>query len=104
MAADAPFDDGSRQPLLPNSLGQLGPGVSWADWNADGFPDLAVGAGRSGLVGLFENDQRGGFRRVEDPGLSWPLGRDLTTLLPLGATILAEIGRASCRERVYSNV
>jgi hypothetical protein len=89
VAADAPFDDGSRQPLLPNALGQLGPGVSWADWNGDGFPDLVVGAGRSGSVGLFENDQRGGFRRVEDPGLSRPLGRDLTTILPLGANLLA---------------
>lgn len=89
VATDAPFDDGSRQPLLPNTLGQLGPGVSWADWNADGFPDLAIGAGRSGAVGFFENDKSGGFRRIEDPGLSRPLGRDLTTLLPLGGTILA---------------
>lgn len=89
VSADAPFEEGNRQVLLPNGLGQLGPGVSWADWNADGFPDLAIGAGRSGSIGLFENDQRGGFRRIEDPGLNRPLGRDLTTLLPLGATILA---------------
>jgi len=89
LATDAPFEEGSRQPLLPNGLGQLSPGVSWADWNGDGFPDLAVGAGRSGSVGLFENDQRGGFRRIEDPGLNRPVGRDLTTILPLGATLLS---------------
>ena len=28
---EEPFDDYTRQPLLPRKLSQLGPGVTWAD-------------------------------------------------------------------------
>ena len=54
---DTPFDDWERQFLLPNALSQLGPGVSWFDFDRDGDEDLLVGAGRGGHVGVFRNDR-----------------------------------------------
>lgn len=37
------FDDFALQPLLPNKLSQLGPGMAWGDINADGVDDLVLG-------------------------------------------------------------
>jgi len=54
---DAPFDDWEYQFLLPNSMSQLGPGVTWFDYDRDGDEDLLVGAGRSGSIGVFRNDR-----------------------------------------------
>ncbi len=50
-----------RQPLLSERLAQLGPGVSWIDVDADGDPDLLMGAGRGGTPSLLVNDG-GSFR------------------------------------------
>lgn len=86
---DENFDDFARQPLLPNKLSQLGPGVAWTDFNGDGFPDLVVGAGRSGMPVAFFNDGQGGFRRSEEALFTRPVHRDLTTLLPIGSMLLA---------------
>jgi len=86
---DENFDDFARQPLLPNKLSQLGPGVAWADLNEDGWADLVIGSGRSGPLAVFENDRSGGFRRWEEPVFNRPVGRDLTTVLPLESTLLA---------------
>ena len=49
---DPYFDDYRRQPLLPNSFSQLGPGVAWYDYDGDGREDLIVGAGRTGSRAL----------------------------------------------------
>src|SRR5207244_8188773 len=38
------FDDWARQPLLPRRLSRLGPGVSWYDFDGDGWEDLIVTA------------------------------------------------------------
>ena len=62
LHADAPFDDFAYQPLLPNRLSQLGPGVSWIDLNADGWDDLVVGSGRGGRLKIQMSDGRGGFQ------------------------------------------
>ena len=40
------FDDFELQPLLPNKLSQLGPGVSIGDVNGDGLEDVYVSRGR----------------------------------------------------------
>jgi len=72
------FDDFKRQPLLPNSFSQLGPGVAWVDLDGDGKEDLIVGAGRTGRIAFFHNT---GTRlqpsRVNAP----PAPGDLTTVL-----------------------
>jgi hypothetical protein len=53
---DAPFDDWERQFLLPNSLGLLGPGVVWFDYDRDGYEDLLIGTGRGGRLAVFHNE------------------------------------------------
>src|SRR6266487_2212422 len=56
------FNDFERQPLLPNKLSQLGPGVGWFDVDGDGWEDLLVGSGRGGSLGVYRN--RSEERRV----------------------------------------
>src|SRR5207245_276352 len=51
-----PFDDFSLQPLLPNKLSQLGPGVAWFDIDGDGYEDLLIGGGTGGRLGIYHND------------------------------------------------
>src|SRR6185503_11165063 len=77
---DSVFDDFARQPLLPNKLSQLGPGVTWLDADNDGRADLLVGTGRGGRPALLRNTgQR--FARSNPPGAPNP--KDLTTLIPV---------------------
>lgn len=49
---EADFDDFERQPLLPNRLSRLGPGVAWGDIRGDGTPVAFVG-GAAGSPSLF---------------------------------------------------
>ena len=72
------FDDYRRQPLLPNSFSQLGPGVAWYDYDGDGREDLIVGAGRGGRIAFFHND---GKRLASVPPPAPPAAGDLTTIL-----------------------
>ena len=74
------FDDWERQFLLPNAFSQLGPGVTWFDYDRDGDEDLVVGAGRSGQLGVFRND-RG--RLVPQPAQGPTAAADFTTILGL---------------------
>jgi hypothetical protein len=76
---DSAFDDYRRQPLLPNKLSQLGPGLSWIDVDGDGKEDLVVGAGRGGRVTVLRN--RDG-RFVSTPLGNAPVRWDVTTILP----------------------
>ncbi|MSU62039.1 MAG: hypothetical protein EXS31_06535 [Pedosphaera sp.] len=78
---DEPFDDFQRQPLLPRKLSQLGPGVTWFDFNGDGWDDLFIGAGRGGRLGVFRNDGKGGFIRQHASPLEVPAASDLTAIL-----------------------
>jgi hypothetical protein len=64
---EEPYDDTTRQPLLPRLLSQPGPGVAWFDYDGDGNDDLIVGAGRGGKLGLFRNDGKGRFNRSSEP-------------------------------------
>lgn len=75
------FDDFARQPLLPNRLSQLGPGVSWHDLNGDGFDDLMIGSGQGGKPGVFLNNGRGGFTSLSSEATATPVARDMTGLL-----------------------
>ena len=78
---EEPFDDFARQPLLPNKLSQLGPGVSWCDVDGDGWDDLVIGSGRGGPLTVYKNDGRGGFARLDRPALNQPVAQDTTTVL-----------------------
>jgi enediyne biosynthesis protein E4 len=83
------FEDYDRQPLLPNRLSQLGPGVAWYDVNNDGWDDLIVGSGQGGRLALFTNDQHGAFNPASEPFLDRPVTRDQTSVLAIPGTILA---------------
>jgi hypothetical protein len=76
---DTVFDDWVTQLLLPNALSQLGPGVTWFDYDRDGNDDLMVGAGRTGALAVFRND-RGRLTPLKSPP---PAVADLTTILGL---------------------
>lgn len=54
------FDDYARQPLLPNKLSQLGPGIAWGDVDGDGDDDCYLGqaAGERGALLLREAERR----------------------------------------------
>ncbi|MGE3618238.1 MAG: VCBS repeat-containing protein, partial [Gemmatimonadales bacterium] len=96
--AEPAFDDWERQLLLPNSLAQLGPGVSWFDLDRDGDEDLMVGSGRGGRLAVFWND---GGRLVAEPPRGAGLAADLTTVLgvagPDGARLLAGVSNWEAR-------
>ena len=75
------FDDFAAQPTLEKKLSQLGPGVSWTDFDGDGWDDLLIGTGKGGAIAAYRNDQKGGFVRVETQVLAEALPDDTTTLL-----------------------
>ncbi len=75
------FQDFARQPLLPNMLSQLGPGISWADLNLDGRDDLVIGTGQDGSVSALINDGKGGFFPLTNPPFNASMPRDTTALL-----------------------
>ncbi len=75
---EAPFNDWARQPLLPQALSRLGPGVAWYDVDGDGAEDLLITSGRGGTLAYYRNDH-GRFTRVD---LHVPAARyDETTVL-----------------------
>src|SRR5207245_1531578 len=61
---ETPFNDWARQPLLPEALSQLGPGVTWYDVDGDGDEDLLIASGRGGPLAYYRNDG-GRFTRVD---------------------------------------
>lgn len=58
---EIPNDDFALQPLLPNKLSQLGPGVAVADVDSDGDDDLYLGGG-AGQAGRIMKNEAGVFR------------------------------------------
>ncbi len=75
------FDDFATQPLLPNRLSRLGPGVSWIDLDADGDDDILIGAAGGETAGLFENLGGGKLRRMTEQENKLHPSLDLTTIL-----------------------
>ena len=100
--------DGSGRPALYHNLGNgkfedvtarsgikfpgVGMGCTAGDYDNDGHPDLAVSY--TGGVALFHNDGGGKFHDVTASTGIHVTGESM------GLTFV-EIGRASCRERVY---
>jgi len=58
---DKPFDDFVKQPLLPNKLSSLGPGVAWGDVDGDGDDDVYIGGGAGQPGELRLNEGKGSF-------------------------------------------
>ena len=52
---EEPFDDFTRQPLLPNKLSQLGPPMAWGDVDSDGDIDLFLGESADWLGMIYLN-------------------------------------------------
>lgn len=75
------FDDWGRQPLLPNKLSQLGPGIGWFDVDSDGWEDLIIASGRGGLMGVYRNDGKGGFNPLRSPTLNEPVSRSQSAVI-----------------------
>lgn len=77
---ESAFDELARQPLLPLELSRGGPGVTWADVDADGDADLLVGAGAGSRAQLAVNEAG----RLTDPvPIGAPAVGDHTSILAL---------------------
>ncbi|WP_419166861.1 FG-GAP-like repeat-containing protein [Candidatus Palauibacter sp.] len=77
---ESAFDELARQPLVPLELSRSGPGVAWADIDADGDPDLLVGAGAGGRAQLAINEAG---RLVDPVPFGAPAVGDHTSILAL---------------------
>jgi enediyne biosynthesis protein E4 len=78
---DELFNDFERQPLLSCQWSQLGPGVAWLDFDADGWPDLVVSSGKGGHLALFRNNGQGAFSEVTNEIICQPVSQDQTSVL-----------------------
>ncbi len=85
------YDDMARQPTLYKQLSQPGPGVAWADLDADGDDELVIAAGQSGHLGVFRNDGKGSFSKWEDAAWADASIRDQTGLVMLPTANGAEL-------------
>ena len=66
---DIEYDDFARQPLLPNKLSQLGPGIAVADYDGDGDDDFFVGGASRYAGKLMVNQGNGRLRWRKLPAL-----------------------------------
>ncbi|MYA32387.1 MAG: CRTAC1 family protein [Gemmatimonadales bacterium] len=77
---ESAFDELARQPLVPLELSRGGPGVAWVDADADGDPDLLIGAGAGGRAQLAVNEAG----RLTDPvPVGAPAVGDHTSIIAL---------------------
>jgi hypothetical protein len=60
------FDDFALQPLLPQKLSQLGPGMAWGDIDADGDQDLYLSGAKGSTGQLLRNRGKGNFTLVNN--------------------------------------
>ena len=110
------YNDFERQPLLPNKLSELGPGISWGDVDGDGDDDLFIGGAAYSLGqivmnlgdGKFERKRQSAFeadRRSEDMGslfLDVDGDQDLDLYVVSGG-VECEPGDAVLQDRLYLN-
>ncbi len=63
---EIPYNDFKRQPLLPNRMSQLGPGMALGDIDSDGDDDFYLG-GAAGFAGtIFRNAGNGDFEPIQN--------------------------------------
>ena len=113
---EQPFDDFSRQPLLPNKLSRQGPCVAWGDLDGDGDEDFFLGGSRGYPGQIHFNGGDGRFSVGEVEALAADAGaEDLGALffdadsdgdrdlfVASGGVEEAE-GHVSYRDRLYLN-
>ena len=59
------FDDFKDQPLLPNKLSQLGPGIAVGDIDSDGDEDFILGGAKGSFTQILKNKGDGNFSKPE---------------------------------------
>ena len=110
------YDDFARQPLLPNKLSQLGPGIAIADYDGDGDDDFYFGGAATYPGRLMVNQGDGQFRPMklpafdedkacEDMGAVWfdSDGDGNIDLYVASGGVEAEPGANVFRDRLYLN-
>lgn len=113
---ETPFDDFARQPLLPNKLSQLGPGMAVGDVDGDGDDDFYMGRGKGGRRAIYTNAGGGkltvaglgpfaGEEHYEDQGvLFFDADRDGDQdLYVVSGGVEGEPGDAVFQDRLYVN-
>ena len=112
---ERPFDDFAREPLLPNKLSQLGPGLAWGDIDADGDDDLILGRPTGHATTVIQT-QPVGFKVLANPAfteharsedmapilLDTDSDGDLDLLVASGG-VEAQAGSADYHDRLYLN-
>lgn len=108
------YDDFAREPLLPNKMSQLGPGLACADVDADGDLDLFIGggAGQPGQLCLQASD--GTFASpVTEPFEADAAAEDMgclffdadtdgdLDLLVVSGGVEGDVGSATYQDRLY---
>jgi len=113
---EMPFDDFALQPLLPNQLSQLGPGLACGDIDGDGDEDLFLG-GCVGYTGqLLVNDGAGRLQaQAFTAGAAHKASEDLGALFfdadsdgdldlyVVSGSVEAKPGSESYKDRLYLN-
>ncbi len=79
--ADSSYNDYLMQNFLPRKLSEAGPGITWFDFNGDGWEDLIIGTGRKSKLGVFRNNGQGKFIRQRAQAFDSALLRDHGAIL-----------------------
>lgn len=78
---EQPFPDFKLQPLLPNKLSQLGPGLARGDVDNDGDEDLFLGGSTGSIGRLLLNDGKGRLKEIPfTPAISEAGSEDMGAL------------------------
>jgi hypothetical protein len=77
------FDDFTRQPLLPRRWSQQGPGIAWADLDANGTEELLIGSGRGGALQVYRSSSNESWTLSQELAQSSSRSRDITGILAL---------------------
>ena len=96
--SDSSYNDYLMQRLLPRKLSEMGPGITWFDFNEDGWEDLIIGAGKGGKLGVFRNNGQGKFIRQRAQAFDSAIPRDHGAILgwkPNDQDILLLIGETN---------
>ncbi len=98
---DQRYDESTLQSGVDRKISEYGPGVTWFDFNRDGWEDLLIGAGRGGKMGVYRNSGNGKFIKQKAKAFESPTRRDQTTLLgwePGGAERLLLMGQSNIED------